>query len=75
MAIEKNNATVPYNIQKIIDERGLKQGVVARWAGLSKQQLNDMLRGRRVIKPCDIMAISNALGVSIAKLFSIDDET
>lgn len=74
MNAEKYNVILPRNILKIIRDKGLKQSAVAQWAGFSKQQFNDMLRGRRIIKACDVMAISEALGVSVELLFS-DDET
>ena len=74
VSIEKNNGVVPQNVKRIIAERGLRQSAVAEWAGFSKQQFNDMLRGRKVIKPCDIMAISNALGVSVLKLFATEEK-
>jgi len=66
---EKYNRVVPGNITRIIQERGLKNGAVAEWAGFSKQQFSDMLNGRKIIKPCDAMAISDALGVSVGELF------
>lgn len=69
MSIAECNATVPYNIGRIIKERGLKQGAVARWAGYSDQQLTDMLNGRKLIKPCDAASIAKALGVNIGELF------
>jgi len=41
------NANVPANIIRLLEERGLKQGAVAGWAGYSKQQFSDMLNGRK----------------------------
>lgn len=69
MNAAKYNRVVPGNITRIIQERGLKNGAVAEWAGFSKQQFSDMLNGRKIIKPCDAMAISDALGVSVGELF------
>ena len=40
-------AVIP-NIRRIINERGLKQYVVAEKAGYSKQQFSAMLTGRRL---------------------------
>lgn len=43
--------------------------MLAHIAGFSTQQLSDMLNGRKLIKPCDIIALANALGCSVDKLF------
>lgn len=69
MSIAECNSTVPHNLYRIIKERGLKQSAIARWAGYSNQQFTDMLNGRKIIKPCDILAISDAIGVSVGDLF------
>lgn len=69
MKAEEYNIVLPDNIVRIINERGMKQGVVAERAGYSKQQLSDMLNGRRIIKPCDALAIANTLGVTMNELF------
>ena len=65
------NATLPQNITRIINARGLKQCAVAEWAGFSKQQFNDMLNGRRIIKPCDAVVIANTLGVEMNDLYGV----
>lgn len=70
MSIADCNAAVPHNLSRIIKERGLKQSAVARWAGYSDQQFTDMLNGRKLIKPCDAMAIASALGVDVGDLFA-----
>ncbi|MCD7863585.1 MAG: helix-turn-helix domain-containing protein [Lachnospiraceae bacterium] len=36
---------------------------VADQAGLTKQELSDMLNGRKIIKACDIPRMAKALGV------------
>lgn len=69
MPTEKYNLLVPHNIARLIAERGLKQSAVAAWAGYTKQQLSDMLNGRRIIRPCDVMAIAVALEVDVGDLF------
>ena len=69
VSILEGNATVPQNLARIIKERGLKQNAVAQWAGYTTQQFTDMLNGRKIIKPCDVLAISDAIGVNIADLF------
>lgn len=70
MNAEKYNMVIPKNVSRLIQERGLRHGAVAEWAGFTKQQFSDMLNGRKIIKPCDIVAIADALGVSVGDLFS-----
>ena len=63
------NATLPQNITRIINERGLKQCAVAKKAGFSREQFNSMLNGRKIIKPCDAIAIADTLGVEMGDLY------
>lgn len=35
----------------------------------SKQQFNSMLNGRKIIKPCDALAIADALDVEMNDLY------
>lgn len=71
MSMKESNIVLPENICRIINEKGMKQGAVAERAGYSKQQLSDMINGRRIIKPCDILALANVLGVTVGDLFKI----
>ena len=64
------NAMLPVNIACAIKMRGMKNNAVAERAGFSKQQFSDMLNGRKIIKPCDILAISEAIGVNVGDLFA-----
>ncbi len=73
MTIAEGNATVPKNINRIIDAKGLKRGYIAKSAGYSSQQLTDMLNGRKIIKPCDVIAIANALRAPVWELFEERD--
>lgn len=75
MNAAKYNIVVPANIARIIKVRGLKQGAVAERAGYTKQQLSDMLNGRRIIKLSDVMAIADALGVEVGELFAAGQDT
>ena len=68
-AIAEYNAMLPTNIKRIIGEKGMKQSAVAKRENLTNQQFSDMLNGRKIIKACDAMAISAALGVSIPALY------
>lgn len=74
MSAANYNATLPENIIGIISERGLKQCAVAEKAGFSKQKFNSMLNGRQIIKPCDAMAIADALGVTPNDLFLSENQ-
>lgn len=69
-----NNSVVPENIERIIREKGIKQCAVAEKAGYSKQQFNDMLNGRKIIKAVDILTIAQALGVFPNDLYGIKEE-
>lgn len=69
MNASKYNLALPANIEKEIERQGLKNSAVAKKAGYSAQQFSCMLNGRKIIKPCDILAISEALGVSVSDLF------
>ena len=62
-------STVARNTRRIISTLGLKNRVVAKRAGYSEQQFSAMLNGRKIIKECDVAAISNALGVTPNDLF------
>ena len=59
--------TQPFSkgIKLIIAQKKLKQTHVAEKAGYSSHQLVDMLNGRKIIKPCDAVAIAEALGVTM----------
>lgn len=63
------NQPVATAVCNIIEERGLKQIYIAQKAGYSKQALNDMLNGRRLIRPQDIVTLAKALEVEPAQLF------
>ena len=64
--------SLPENIVRIINEKGMKQCAVAERAGFSKQHFNDMVNGRKIIKPCDLLAISGVLGVTENDLYGMD---
>mgnify|MGYP002774255615 FL=1 len=72
MTIKEANTPVDCRVSGIVREKGLKQLFVAEKAGLTAQELNDMLNGRRLIKICDIPRIANALEVDANYLFGIE---
>lgn len=63
------NSIVAPNIEEIIAEKCLKQSAVAQKAGYTKQQFNDMLKGRKVIRDTDIARIATVLEVDANALF------
>lgn len=72
--VKKINEIVAPAIKKLINERGLKQYAVAKKAGYTKQQLNNMLNGRKAIMDADIYKITCALGVTANDLFSSEGQ-
>ena len=57
MRISEYNAPIAENIERIINEKGLKKAFVAQKAGCTAQMLSDMISGRKIIKACDIVRI------------------
>ncbi len=63
------------NIRRIMNEKLLKQSLVAIAAGYSVKKFNDMLCGRATIKADDITPICKALGVTPNDLFADNQKT
>lgn len=61
---------VAKNIERLITEKQLKQCEFAKKAGYTSQQLNDMIKGRKIIKETDILRIANAFGSDVNDLFA-----
>lgn len=61
--------SVATGIQNIIRERALMQSEIAKRAGFSTQQFNDMLHGRKVIRADYMVPISKALGVGVQDIY------
>lgn len=57
------------NLARIIEEKGLVKKGVAKRAGISAQNLSDILVGRKVIRADMIPALANAVDVPISELF------
>ena len=64
-----NMSVIGTNVKTIIKNKGIKQYVVARDAGFSPKEFNNMLNGRRVIDSDDIYKIAIALDVFVNDLF------
>lgn len=69
MQIAECNEPVARNVKRIIAEKGLKQNAVAEKAKFSQSAFSAMLRGRKLIKPCQVNAIAGALGVDANELY------
>ena len=69
MNIKNSNHPVDIRILQIIESRGLKQRSVAERAGYKIQTLSDMINGRRLIKPYDIVKLAQVLNVSPNEFF------
>lgn len=74
MQIAECNEPIASNIQRIISEKGLKQSAVAVRANFTANAFSAMVRGRKLIKPCDVNVIAHALGVSVNELYRKGDE-
>ena len=57
------------NLARIIEEKGLVKKGVAKRAGISAQNLSDILVGRKVIRADMIPALAFAVDVPIEELF------
>ena len=58
------------NIRSLIKKRGLKQTFVAEQAGMTDQQLTDILRGRKLLRVEHLTPLAQVLGVSVEDLIS-----
>lgn len=57
-------------IKVILAQKGLQQKYVAERAGFTEQQFSAMLNGRKLILAEHMPGIAQALGVSIAEVYS-----
>ncbi|MCL2350594.1 MAG: helix-turn-helix domain-containing protein [Defluviitaleaceae bacterium] len=67
--------TAGFNVKRIIAERGLKQGAVAKKAGYTEKAFSNMLNGRKIISALDIVKISAVLGVTPNDLLNTQGES
>lgn len=51
-------------VKRLIQDKGLKQKYIAEQAGLTEQQLSDILNGRKRLQVEYIMPICSAIGIS-----------
>ena len=57
------------NLVRIIDEKCLVKKGVAKRAGITAQNLSDILKGRKIIRADMIPALAYAVDVPISELF------
>ena len=69
MAARNQQKTID-NIRRLIRTKGLKQTFVAEKAGLTDQQLTDILNNRRLLRVEHLEPLARALGVTIETLIS-----
>lgn len=69
MNMKEANEPVAIRISTLLEEKGLKQNVIAKRSGFTPQNFNNMLKGRKLIRACDISTIANAIGVDVNELF------
>lgn len=69
MNIKEANEPVATRISTLLEEKGLKQNVIAKSSGFTPQNFNNMLKGRKLIRACDISTIADAIGVDVNELF------
>lgn len=74
MTIPEANSPVPDRVEAIIKGKGLVKKFVAAKAGMSSSALYDMLSGRRIIRPCDILSLANALDVGVDEILKGREE-
>lgn len=61
------------NIKRIIQEKGMKQGVVAERSGFTPQEFSNVLNDRRkLLRVEHIYPISKALGVDVNELYGVE---
>ena len=69
MAAKNQQKTID-NIRRLIRAKGLKQTFVAEQAGLTDQQLTDILNNRRLLRVEHLEPLARTLGVIIETLIS-----
>jgi transcriptional regulator with XRE-family HTH domain len=61
------------NIKHIIDEKGMKQGVVAERAGFTKQEFSNIMNDRRKLLRIEhLCPIARAMGVDVNALCGVE---
>ena len=71
MSVEQAGYNTPAaeNLKRLLKERGLTGYKFAVTAGYTPQQLTDMMHHRKIMRPPDIAALVDALGVDASEVF------
>lgn len=70
---EGGNLRVYQKVREYIEEKGIKQVVVAQKAGISKTTFNAIMNGKRTLYADDLRAICIALDVSPEVFIKVDN--
>ena len=70
----ESNKQLADNIKSIIRKKGILQSALAKKAGYSKQQLSNMLQGRKLIRADDIPKIASALSLTPNDLYDFQKD-
>ena len=54
-------SVVALNVKRIINEKGYKQGAIAKKAGYNEKTFSNMLNGRKIISEQDIVTLITIL--------------
>lgn len=63
------NTPAAENLKRLLKERGITGYEFAVTVGYTPQQLTDMMHHRKIMRPPDIAALIDALGVEASELF------
>ena len=69
MAARNKQSTID-NLRRLIKEKGLKQTFVAEQAGMTDQQLTDILNNRKLLRVEHLASLAQILGVNVEELIS-----
>lgn len=71
MSVEQAGYNTPAaeNLKRLLKEQGLTGYKFAVKAGYTPQQLTDMMHHRKIMRPPDIAALVDALGVDASEFF------
>lgn len=62
------------NIRAIMNDKGMKQIVVAERSGFTRQEFSNILNGRKLLRAEYLPSIANGLGVKVNELFGEDQK-
>ncbi len=63
--------TLISNVKSLIDDKGLKQGYVAKRCGFTPQEFSNIVNGRQLLRSEYIPDIAEAIGVTPNEIFGV----